>query len=383
VKARGVLLDYYGTVVREDHAHIMRVCEQVAAASPHQVEASEVGARWSRAFGTWCAASHGERFQTQEALARRSLGELLVALDVDLDPNAMCQPLYDYWAAPELYPESVDTLSRCALPICVVSNIDRGYLQRALVHNGVAFERVVTSEDSRAYKPRGEMFHRALQCLGLKPDQAIYVGDSLHSDVQGARSAGIPVLWINRRERLIPEGAVEPDYVSHDLAALLDLTGSRERQLKIVSVGMGIRLDHARALFCEYADWIGIDLGFQDFAQELATLPGAYIPPVGRLLLALQGVQVAGCVALRPLTEGICEMKRLYVRPSMRGAGIGRALVTEIMTQARAIGYERMRLDTLPWMESAIGLYRSMGFVDIAAYRHNPIMEAKYLEKLL
>jgi ribosomal protein S18 acetylase RimI-like enzyme len=137
-----------------------------------------------------------------------------------------------------------------------------------------------------------------------------------------------------------------------------------------------------RTLFEEYAASLGVDLSFQDFERELAELPGEYVPPAGRLLLALDA-EPAGCVALRPFEPGVCEMKRLYVRPAHRGSGLGRLLAQAIVEAGRDAGYERMRLDTLPSMAAARGLYRSLGFVEIEAYRHNPIHGTTYFERAL
>lgn len=138
-------------------------------------------------------------------------------------------------------------------------------------------------------------------------------------------------------------------------------------------------IEAARQLFLEYQEALGIDLGFQDFASELETLPGAYLPPRGRLLLARDAMQVAGCVALRPLKSDICEMKRLYVRPEHRASGVGRQLVERVIEEARLIGYERILLDTLPTMLGAQQLYERLGFRDVRPYRHNPIEGTRFL----
>jgi ribosomal protein S18 acetylase RimI-like enzyme len=137
----------------------------------------------------------------------------------------------------------------------------------------------------------------------------------------------------------------------------------------------------ARRLFQAYADWLAVDLCFQGFPKELATLPGAYAPPAGRLLLAKVGGDAIGCVGLRPLEPGICEMKRLWIEPGFAGVGIGRALAERIIAEGRAIGYARMRLDTIaPRMPAAQRLYASLGFCEIPAYYHNPLDDVVMLE---
>src|SRR5580692_12750513 len=141
------------------------------------------------------------------------------------------------------------------------------------------------------------------------------------------------------------------------------------------------QIAQARELFLEYAQSLGFSLCFQNFDKELANLPGDYAPPDGRLLLAEFEGQVAGCVALHKLEDGICEMKRLYLRSPFRGKGLGRVIADRIIAEARTIGYRRMRLDTVePVMKDAVEMYRRIGFRGIAPYCKNPIAGALYME---
>ncbi|MDH3660732.1 MAG: GNAT family N-acetyltransferase [Alphaproteobacteria bacterium] len=133
-------------------------------------------------------------------------------------------------------------------------------------------------------------------------------------------------------------------------------------------------IGHIRRLFRAYAEWLNVDLCFQGFEEELDSLPGAYAPPCGRLLLAKAGGEVAGCVALRPLENDICEMKRLWVEPGIGGRGIGRGLAEAIVDAGRELGYRAMRLDTMPKRLKAAGhIYDALGFKEIPDYYHNPL----------
>jgi len=142
-------------------------------------------------------------------------------------------------------------------------------------------------------------------------------------------------------------------------------------------------LQKVRKLFLEYEASLGISLCFQNFQTELATLPGEYAPPEGCLLIARYQEQVAGCVAMRKFADGICEMKRLYVRPQYQGLKIGKALAGTVIDHARPVGYRCMRLDTLPQLEKALSLYRSLGFKEIAPYRDYQTIKAVFMELML
>jgi putative acetyltransferase len=152
-------------------------------------------------------------------------------------------------------------------------------------------------------------------------------------------------------------------------------------RLAITQAVSPAQIEKARELFLEYAESLGFSLCFQNFDQELAGLPGDYAPPEGRLLLAEYRGQAAGCVALHKLTPEICEMKRLYLRPQFRGRGIGRLQAEAVMSEARAIGYRKMRLDTVePVMPNAVAMYRRLGFKEIEPYCPNPNAGALYME---
>lgn len=159
--------------------------------------------------------------------------------------------------------------------------------------------------------------------------------------------------------------------------------------MKLIQAQSDEEVQKARELFEEYAAWLGIDLCFQNFDKELAELPGEYVPPSGRLFLAVENNLIAGCVALRKIDggkngDGVCEMKRLYVRPEFRGQGLGRSLTKAVIEAAREIGYRVIRLDTLPGkMDQAIAMYRSFGFKNIEPYYNNPVEGAVFMELLL
>jgi ribosomal protein S18 acetylase RimI-like enzyme len=151
--------------------------------------------------------------------------------------------------------------------------------------------------------------------------------------------------------------------------------------MKLIQAKSPEETQQVRKLFEEYVAWLGINLCFQNFDKEVAELPRDYAPPSGRLLLAIEKDEIAGCIALRRIGEDVCEMKRLYVRPQFRGRGLDRTLTENVIDEARSIGYKRMRLDTLPGkMDRAIAMYRSLGFKNIEPYYNNPVEDAAFME---
>jgi len=170
-------------------------------------------------------------------------------------------------------------------------------------------------------------------------------------------------------ERDPTQGKRGPDILSEDM--------------KIRQAASAEEVAAARVLFEEYAAALEIDLGYQGFAGELADLPGCYAPPRGRLLIAWVHDEAAGCVAVRPLGEDVCEMKRLYVRLAFRGSGVGKQLAEASVAEARQIGYAIMRLDTVPKLEAATRLYESLGFVRRDAYYETPVVGTIFMELVL
>jgi putative acetyltransferase len=153
--------------------------------------------------------------------------------------------------------------------------------------------------------------------------------------------------------------------------------------IELIAVLDGPLLDEVRRLFQEYADSLGVDLSFQDFARELATLPGEYVPPGGTLVLALLDRTAAGCVGVRRTDANRCEMKRLFVRPQFQRTGCGRRLAERAIEWAGAAGYGQMLLDTLPTMTAAQRMYERLGFSDVPAYRFNPIAGTRFMARTL
>ena len=141
------------------------------------------------------------------------------------------------------------------------------------------------------------------------------------------------------------------------------------------------QIEEVRLLFREYEAWLGVDLCFQSFEEELENLPGEYAKPSGRLFLALSVEKIAGCIALRKIGDATCEMKRLFVRPDFRGLRLGKMLIEKVIAESKTIGYRRMRLDTLPdKMPEAVELYQFNGFREIPPYYENPHKETLFME---
>jgi len=198
---RGILLDFYGTLVHEDDEIIPVICETIRRHACLPISPSDIGHLWWSSFSALFTRSYGADFLSQREAARRSLVETLDHVGADLDPGALLQRQFDHWIAPPIFPDTkpfLDDLAQSDIPVCIVSNIDRADLELAIAFHGLRFEHIITSDDVRSYKPRPEIFEAALDRLGLAPHEVLHVGDSRTSDVAGAQAMGIPVAWVNR-----------------------------------------------------------------------------------------------------------------------------------------------------------------------------------------
>jgi HAD superfamily hydrolase (TIGR01493 family) len=218
---KAILLDFFGTVVEEIHIPVKQICDGISALSPNLKEAEVVG-YWARIFSELCSQSYGDDFQYQKELEARSLQKALDHFNIHLDARLLSQSICDYRAHPILFPESRSVLANCRIPVCLVSNIDNSEIQSALRYLNLYFDYVVTSEDCRSYKPRPEIFEKALSILKLNAGDVLQVGDSYQGDIAGAAAIGIRTLWINRRKRRLPDEGLQPEFTAADLTGLSD-----------------------------------------------------------------------------------------------------------------------------------------------------------------
>ncbi len=220
---KAITLDFYGTVVKEDHELVAGIAAEIARASDREASAGQVNAYWGRHFEELCLKSFGDGFIYQREVERQALGRTLEHFESPLPIEGLLEMIFAYWASPAIYPESKDVLAACPLPIHLVTNIDNAELHLAMKSHELSFPLVVSSEDCRAYKPRPEPFQAALATLGVAPHEVLHVGDSYDSDVAGAQALGIPVLWLDRKGNGVPEGRRHPEYVADSLAGVLGI----------------------------------------------------------------------------------------------------------------------------------------------------------------
>ena len=224
-QVRGLLLDFYGTLVHEDDVNIAAICAEIHQHAGVEATVGEIGTSWSKSFFKWSDRAHGDDFLTQREIGLGSLAETLVRFRSTLDPAELMAPQLAHWGAPPIFADARSFLAdfqELGLPICVVSNVDRVDIEAAMTFHGLHFEHLITSDDVSAYKPRPEMFVAGLERLGLRHDQVLHIGDSRSSDVGGATAMGIPVAWVNRTGKL-PVGESIADYTVTTLNEILPI----------------------------------------------------------------------------------------------------------------------------------------------------------------
>lgn len=217
-----VFIDFYGTVTDGDRLAVERACRKVVDAFHLPFSPAEFAIRWGEVFfATLERRNHGAfrtLYECEIESLRRSLSEWIALDGMDLHP--FVEDIENYWADPPIHSDAVDFLARCPLPICCVSNADTIPLLSAIRKHDLRFDAVVTSEAARSYKPDPAIFRRALQILGVDPSRVIHVGDSLHSDVQGAQAAGISTAWVCRKDRIHDIGTCKPRFLLSSLEEL-------------------------------------------------------------------------------------------------------------------------------------------------------------------
>ena len=207
-----LFVDFYGTIAAGDRAAVEATCRSIVKKLELPLTAPELAVRWGEEFFQEMEGSNGDAFQTLRACEQVSLETILSRLGIQAEVDEFIERLQVYMAHPPIHPDAYRLLEMVDLPICCVSNADNGPLLSAIERCGLRFEAVITSEDARSYKPDSAIFEQALQRLGVPPERALHVGDSLHADVGGARRAGITPVWLCRENRIHDLHSCEPDH---------------------------------------------------------------------------------------------------------------------------------------------------------------------------
>lgn len=218
-----ILVDFYGTISGGDREAVERACRRVVSTCGLPVSAPAFARIWGECFFRIIDQSNHADFRTLYECELDSLRETLASFGRNHDPVPFVAELEQYWTAPPIHEDAIRFLETVGMPLCCVSNADTAPLTAAIKGNGLVFDAVVTSEDARCYKPEAAIFERALARMGVKPDRALHVGDSLHSDIGGAAAIGITTVWVCREDRIHDIGTCQADFQVSSLRQLKDL----------------------------------------------------------------------------------------------------------------------------------------------------------------
>lgn len=202
---KAFFVDFYGTVVYEDGEIVSKISDLIYK-SGHAESAAEVDGFWWKDFQNMFTNSYGACFETQRVLEEKSIVHTIEKYGASVDAKELAQEMFDYWVKPNIFEESKSFFENSPVPVYVVSNIDTDDVMKAIAYHGLKPAGVFTSEDAKSYKPRKEIFELALKETGLNADEVIHIGDSISSDVKGASALGIRTLWLNRFDKVVPDG---------------------------------------------------------------------------------------------------------------------------------------------------------------------------------
>ena len=219
----GIFMDFYGTIACGDRAAVERCCENVIAALGLSMTAPELAVRWGEVFFAHIDRHNGERFYSLTELEALSLVETVGAEAGPFDPVPLVQELVDYWRRPPLFEEAKQAIAMLPIPVCIVSNVDTADILHACEHHQLHFDQIITSEDTKSYKPDSRIFEAALARTGWSPDRVLHVGDSLYSDVMGAHGAGLRAVWVRRSDRILDIGKADPEWTISTLSEVFSL----------------------------------------------------------------------------------------------------------------------------------------------------------------
>lgn len=222
MKPKAIFIDFYGTICGGDRAAVERACENIVESFDLPLTAAEFAIEWGTAFFPLLETCNHNDFRTLHEIEMTSLHGVLSPRVGDFDPAPFVQVLEDYWSSPPAYEDAVEFLDQADVPVCVVSNADTVHLERAIGRLSLRPDAVVSSEHARSYKPDGAIFEKAMSTLGVGAEEVIHIGDSLHSDIDGAGQAGIRSVWIHRDDRIHDVGTATPD---HTVRSLTEVAG--------------------------------------------------------------------------------------------------------------------------------------------------------------